>query len=184
MQQTLFSWVRLGCCRCIKLPADCLRSHYMIRNSSLVDALAHTEFVFSWIIFIYYCGFEGSLNLVSGDPGVGKSTLLLQVCTIFFNSLMINFLWMNLWILINAWFICDVELEDGSIDSRRMQWQWWWGSSSCICLWWRGLPLISLVSSHSYYTFEVLNVQIIYSLYLYFSAKILVMKEQYENSVN
>jgi hypothetical protein len=31
-----------------------------------------------------------------------------------------------------------------------MQWQWRWGPSSCIRLWWRGLLLISLVSSHSY----------------------------------
>jgi len=29
--------------------------------------------------FIFNCGFEGSLTLVGGDPGIGKSTLLLQV---------------------------------------------------------------------------------------------------------
>lgn len=29
---------------------------------------------------LYLCVYEGSLVLVGGDPGVGKSTLLLQVC--------------------------------------------------------------------------------------------------------
>ncbi|KAH1237832.1 DNA repair protein RadA [Glycine max] len=32
--------------------------------------------------FVYNSGFEGSLTLIGGDPGVGKSTLLLQIAAI------------------------------------------------------------------------------------------------------
>ena len=36
---------------------------------------------YSWLTLLYNC--EGSLTLVGGDPGVGKSTLLLQAWIIF-----------------------------------------------------------------------------------------------------
>lgn len=97
--------------------------------------------------FICYCGFEGSLTLVSGDPGVGKSTLLLQVC-ITFSKVVINFFFMDWWTITD-----NVELKDDSIDSRRIQWQW--SVSNFICLWWRGMLLVSflIVLSHAFHQY-------------------------------
>lgn len=72
----------------------------------------------------------GSLVLVGGDPGVGKSTLLLQVLNLFFSDLCSEHVYDNMNLPFSFW------TEDCSINIRRK----WYGGfcSSHICIRWRG----------------------------------------------
>lgn len=131
-----------------------LRSCCIFLNSSFLDASVQSDFVHQWLTLSMIVVLKALWLWLVVIPVLGRVLCccryrFLLDCKTGLEVTQSTF-FMDWSTVIDAWFNCDVQLEDCSIDSRKTQ--WWWSFSSTICLWWRGWLLLGplMVLNYAY----------------------------------